>query len=359
MRANAALSLRRLEALEALDARGVSPSAAGPQIAELTRLRALHKQFAAATRALSALIEGMSNADASLTTLVGAAAGVIALPAPSIEVRLLGPFEVTVDGSSVPLRAGGKPVAVLKFMASIGDQPIARDVILEALWPDVPAGAAGNRLRAAMHALRRMFDEDDATGAVEVLEYELGQYRLFPGATLATDVARFEAAAEAGRRHDRSGEVEDAIACYTEADGLYRGDYLEGDAYSEWTMGRREQLRDLHLTLLARLAHLHLEQGDDVSAIALSHKVVRRDEQNDEAYHILIAAHSRRGERTAAERWFEIGERALGASLELHPAAAAPVDSLARARSQRAATTAPVLSGRAQAFALIEADRKA
>lgn len=356
MRANAALPLQRLDVL---DARGVTRPAPGPHIAELTRLRALHKQFAAATRALSALIEGMSNTSESLAGLVSAAEDIIAMPSPVIEVRLLGPFEVTVDGSSIPLRAGGKPVAVLKFMASIGDQPIARDVILDALWPDVPAGAAGSRLRAAMHALRRMFGEDNAAGAVEVLEYELGQYRLFPGASLETDVSRFEAAAEAGRRHDRSGEIEDAIACYTEADRLYRGDYLEGDAYSEWTMVRREQLRDMHLTLLARLAHLHLEQGDDVSAIALSHKVVRRDEQNDEAYRILIAAHSRRGERTAAERWFELGERALGGSLELQPAAAAPVESLDRARSQRAAASASPVSGRAQALALIEADRKA
>jgi DNA-binding SARP family transcriptional activator len=354
MRANAALSLRRLEVF---DAGNAAQSGGSPHIAELTRLRALHKQFAAATRALSALIEGMSNAADSLPGLVMAAESALLLPAPIVEVRLLGPFEVTVDGSPVALRSGGKPVAVLKFMAAIGDQPIARDVILEALWPDVPSGAAGSRLRAAMHALRRMFGDDDA-GVVEVLEYELGQYRLFPGATFATDVARFEEAAEAGRMHDRNGEVEEAIACYTEADALYRGDYLEGDPYSEWTLVRREQLRDTHLTLLARLAHLYLEQGDDVSAIALSHKVVRRDECNDEAYRILIAAHSRRGERTAAERWFEIGERALQGSLAARPTATAPVDVLERARTERASAQTRVLSGRAQSFAMIEAERK-
>jgi DNA-binding SARP family transcriptional activator len=337
------MSLRRLELFDA----DAESAVGGPHVADLTRLRALHKQFAAATRALSALIEGMSNANESLAGIVTAAESVLDLPAPTVEVRLLGPFEVTVDGSPVALRAAGKPVAVLKFMAAIGDQPIARDVILEALWPDVPSGAAGSRLRAAMHALRRMFG-DDAAGAVEVLEYELGQYRLFPGATFSTDVAQFEAAAEAGRRHDRNGNVEEAIACYTQADAFYRGDYLEGDPYSEWTLVRREQLRDMHLTLLARLAHLHLEQGDDVSAIALSHKVVRRDEANDEAYRILIEAHSRRGERSAAERWFEIGERAVQGSLVARPASIATVERPARA-----------LSGRAQALALIEAERKA
>ncbi len=137
---------------------------------------------------------GKSTLIRHIAGLVTAAESTLLLPAPSIEVSLLGPFEVTIDGSPVGLRSGGKPVAVLKYMASIGDQPIARDMILEALWPDVPSGAAGSRLRAAMHALRRMFG-GDAAGAVEVLEYELGQYRLFPGATLSTDVARFEAAA--------------------------------------------------------------------------------------------------------------------------------------------------------------------
>jgi DNA-binding SARP family transcriptional activator len=333
--------------------------------ADLARLRALHEQLEAALHGLAALINGTSRSGAPRPRLSTAARAALVLTQPTIEVRLLGPFEVVVAGQPVPLRSSGKPVAVLKYMAAMGDQAIPRDAMLDALWPGVPAAAAGSRLRAAMHGLRRMFAEG-TSGSIEVLGYEFGRYRLFPGGPFETDASRFESAWERGRRHDRAGEVDDAIAAYAEADGLYRGDFLENDPYAEWTLLRREQLRDIHLTLLTRLANLHLGLGDDVTAISLCHKIVRRDECNDEAYRILVTAHGRRGERAAAERWFEIGDRALRTALNIGLSTTTR-RALERMREETAASDESPqspkeavipLTGRARAFAQIEERRR-
>ncbi len=236
-------------------------------------------------------------------------------------IRLLGSFEVDSGGRPLPLGAGGKSVAVLKFLAASGSQTVPRDLILEALWPEVPASIAASRLRSALHQLRRVYSEGAPARGTrhEIVSYEHGQYLLFPGRLLVTDVDLFEGAWAKGQRHDRLGEVALAIDSYARAERLYRGDFLEQDQYLEWTMVRREQLRDAYLTLLSRLAHLFLSTGDELASISCCHKLLRRDSCNEEAYRLLIEAHGRRGDRNAASRWYDLCERELRRTLNVQP----------------------------------------
>lgn len=255
-----------------------------------------------------------SQADLTRTALAD-----VTEPRPAI--RLLGTFEVELGGRRLPLGAGGKSVAVLKFLAASGSQTVPRDLILDALWPDVPASIAASRLRSALHQLRRVFSEERGprSSEEELVSYEHGQYLLFPGKILVTDVDLFEDAWARGQRHDRLGEVGQAIESYGRAERLYRGDFLEQDQYLEWTMVRREQLRDAYLTLLSRLAHLLLRSGDALAAISCCHKLLNRDSSNEEAYRMLIEAHGRRGDRNAASRWYDLCKRELRRSLGVEP----------------------------------------
>ncbi|MCC6236843.1 MAG: winged helix-turn-helix domain-containing protein [Dehalococcoidia bacterium] len=276
-----------------------------------------------------AQLDGMHRA---LTTLLGRPSGedagdairaaIAELPEARPAIRLLGAFSVEFNGRPVTLSAGGKSVAVLKFLAASGTQTVPRDRILDALWPEVPASVAASRLRSALHALRRVFADQggvQGTRGGEVVAYDHGQYLLFPGTLLVTDVDLFEDAWARGQEYDRAGERGLAVASYERAERLYRGDFLEQDAYLDWTSVRREQLRDAYLTLLARLAHLYIERGEDMAAISCCHKLLRRDDCNEEAYRLLIEAHGRRGDRNAALRWYDICERELARVLGMPP----------------------------------------
>ena len=63
-------------------------------------------------------------------------------PVRSIDVRLLGSFAVTVDGLDVPAAAWRQRRAadLLKVLALAPGHRIARDVVLEMLWPNLGAG---------------------------------------------------------------------------------------------------------------------------------------------------------------------------------------------------------------------------
>lgn len=63
----------------------------------------------------------------------------------------LGPFRIRIGDVPVDLGPGGKPLAILKFLATRGHRPTPRDVLLEAIWPETAADTAANRLRVAVH----------------------------------------------------------------------------------------------------------------------------------------------------------------------------------------------------------------
>src|SRR3712207_4601539 len=75
---------------------------------------------------------------------------------PRLVIRLLGGFRVTVGGQPLPADTWRrrKVASLLKLLALAPGHALARDVVLEALWPDLLPEAAANNLRFTAHALR-------------------------------------------------------------------------------------------------------------------------------------------------------------------------------------------------------------
>ena len=74
----------------------------------------------------------------------------------SLEIHLLGPFRVTVDGVAVDRRrfAGRKPTLLIKLLALQPHHQLHREQAMEALWPDSDPDAANNN-----------FAQGDSSGA--------------------------------------------------------------------------------------------------------------------------------------------------------------------------------------------------
>jgi len=85
-------------------------------------------------------------------------------------VRLFGGFAVEVDGRPVSFD-GVKPRArsVLRFLAARPGVAIHREVIQEALWPDVDATTGARSLHVAVSALRGVFSEALGADAARVI----------------------------------------------------------------------------------------------------------------------------------------------------------------------------------------------
>jgi DNA-binding SARP family transcriptional activator len=235
---------------------------------------------------------------------------------PTLEIDCLGAFAVRLDGDRLDLRSSGKSVGVLKFVATRPGQAAPREQLIEALWPDSDADAASNRLRVAVHSLRRMVRPDLTP---DLVLYQDGMYRIDPTFEVVVDANRFSELLERAERLEQSGDSDRAITLYREAELLYRGDYLEEDLYEDWAQVRRENLRDVYLTLEYRLAVHARERGNHAECVDRASKIVERDSCNEEAYALLIRSHAERGHPTRALKWFDVCERALKTELGMRP----------------------------------------
>jgi DNA-binding SARP family transcriptional activator len=247
---------------------------------------------------------------------IGAAAG--PAPAPRMSFHCLGPFEAYWDDEPIFQLRTGKGRAILKYLAARPRQPVLRDVLLEMLWPETDPDVANNRLRVALHHLRQVCTAVSGEGG-DCVVFRDGGYMLNPRAQVWTDVDAFEAAWRAGVRHERADQPAQAIAVFAQALPLYRGDYLEEDPFEEWTLLRREELKDVYLTMLGKLSDHWLQVGELEQATEGWTKILAKDPCREDAYRQLMLCCTKRGQRALALRWYDLCVQFLREQLHVEP----------------------------------------
>lgn len=155
-----------------------------------------------------------------------------------VTVRVLGPFQVGVDGR--PARFGRKaqrrPLALLAALVAGRPEGVAEHLLADTLWPEAGGDAAQNALGTTLHRLRQLLGHD---GAVRRQVGRIGLNR----AVCWVDAWAFEAlldAAEAARAGD---EPKAAEALAAQALDLYRGPALK-DAEVPGAVAAAERLRE-------------------------------------------------------------------------------------------------------------------
>jgi len=194
------------------------------------------------------------------------------------------------------------------------------DVLMETLWPDCDPQSASNNLKAAIHGLRQtlsqLFGNKESFPYVHFLQ---GSYLMNPQVELWVDVENFEQHWTRGRHLEKADNLTEAVREYELAEALYRGDYLEDEPYEEWTLLRREALKDTYVTILGKLADRSMETNDYESCIIYCQKILAKDSCREDAYQRLMRCYSRLGRRNRALRWYEICRRTIQAELDTTP----------------------------------------
>jgi DNA-binding SARP family transcriptional activator/tetratricopeptide (TPR) repeat protein len=211
----------------------------------------------------------------------------------SVDVSLLGRFEVRLDGRPVPdsVWTRRQAAALVKLLALSPRQQLHREQVIDALWPDHSVEEAGPRLHKAAYYARRVLGADGVVLRSDTVA-------LFPDRGVSVDVERFqELAAEAVE----SGEPAHAAKALE----AYRGPLLPEDPYEPWTEGPRARLAALRVGLL-RQAQRHAD-------------LVELDPTDGDAHLALMRQHVARGDHRSALRQFERLERALHGELGLGP----------------------------------------
>ena len=144
-------------------------------------------------------------------------AGQAAAEGAAVRVLVLGPLVIEHVGRTVHV-AGTHRRRLLALLASRAGQVVAVDVIVEALWGDVPPPSASKtvqshvaRLRASLVAVGR-----------DLIETTPGGYRL-PLRDVEVDVDAFERRATDGHRRLAAGDLTGAMVVLSDALAEWRG----------------------------------------------------------------------------------------------------------------------------------------
>lgn len=234
-----------------------------------------------------------------------------------VVIRCLGPFQCNIDGAPIESWRSSKARSLLQYLINHRGRPVPRDTLIQALWPDPDAVAAGTSLKVAVHALRQSLQQvAGAQTRLTVLAHECG-YQL-NAAPVWIDVEEFDRYYARGRALDGHGQPTRALDFYTRAADLYRGDFLE-ETSDDWPMFRREALKDQYLFVLTRLAKAAAAAGDYQGAIVRCQQLLAKDRCREDAYRLIMICHARLGQRGRARTWYDLCVQTLRTELDCGP----------------------------------------
>lgn len=235
---------------------------------------------------------GARSSPEMLVARVESALGVSAVRAviePTVSVRTLGHFEVRRAGRPVHLEP---LVARLVKLLVARSQPLHIEQVIEVLWPDTDLARGRRRLRNLLSKLHR------TTGPLVVRS---GETLMFVP-TVSVDVVTFErVVGEAISALTTGGDVEYAHELARAALEEYRGDFLVGEIYEEWTVLPRERLRSLRLRLIESWSQFELRRGNMLEAESLLRTALEADPTNDRYYVALAQLLVRTNRSSAAQ----------------------------------------------------------
>jgi DNA-binding SARP family transcriptional activator len=224
-----------------------------------------------------------------------AAVSVPGAVAPTVVLRCLGDFAMTIDGNAVD-ESAAKPMerALLHLLCTRANEAVHREALIEALWPDADPDAGLHRLQVAVSSLRKILGAAGPDGT-RLLSREGDAYRLSLPAGSDVDVATFEQAVE---RADRARGINDLPAemqALRESIAAYRGPLLPGDGPADWAVGARTHLQGEATDAAARLGALLLQDDQPQAAAETARAGLAVDRYRDDLWKVLIEGSERAG----------------------------------------------------------------
>ena len=146
-----------------------------------------------------------------------------------LSVTVLGSFSTETNGSFLQKFRTNKVQALLIYLTIEATTPIAREKLMELIWPDLPRESAQINLRQTVYQLRKLLIDARGEAAVPFILSERLTIGINSDVGCTIDLHAFEQLIDAVNRHphpdlysclDCQNHLEKAIA-------LYKGDFLD------------------------------------------------------------------------------------------------------------------------------------
>ena len=253
----------------------------------------------------------------SPTAIIRPPAYVIRPDEPQLDGRLLGRFQVRLNGLAIDEWAGKKAKSLMAYLLYHRKAGNLRDVLMEQFWPGVSQESARNSLHVTLHGIRKAFKRVDAER--DYILYDSGRYRLNPDVLVEVDYEAFMGSWSEAQRLERYQGIEQAIAAYERTAALYRGDFIEDELYEDWICTERATIREAYLFTLDRLSAYYFSRGRFADATTVCQTILQKDECRENVHRRLMRCYYRTGRRDHAIRQFHRCARVLETELDVTP----------------------------------------
>ena len=177
-----------------------------------------------------------------------------------MEIRILGPLEVVIDGQPADLPSA-KARLLLAALAVCANEVVSTDRLFEVLWGAEPPKTAANTLQTYVAHLRAAIEPDRAARAASrtIVTREPGY--VLAAEPDAIDSVRFERLADQGRRELATAPA-DAARTLRTALSLWRGEALTDFTFEPFAQAPITRLTELRLSALEDRIGADLSLGE-------------------------------------------------------------------------------------------------
>jgi pimeloyl-ACP methyl ester carboxylesterase/DNA-binding SARP family transcriptional activator len=216
-----------------------------------------------------------------------------------VAISLLGPFGVTCDGRDVT-PSSLKAQALLATLAARDGAPVAADILVDELWPDLPPDRGRRVLHVRVAEIRKQFA--DAGAPLELaVESSVAGYRLAAPAG-ALDSAQFVGLVQRAEDRAKHHDVATASTLLREALGLWHGEALSGIQVSHWLETAAAELDELRLAAVEERVAAELAEGCHQRLVGELEALVAAHPLRERLWEQLVIALYRSGRQTEALR---------------------------------------------------------
>ncbi|NIM96314.1 MAG: AAA family ATPase [Anaerolineales bacterium] len=216
------------------------------------------------------------------------------------EIRLLGQFEVLLDGEiiEIPSRPAQSLLAYLLLNPGVKHR---RERLAGLFWPDSSEESARSNLRHALWRVRKSIGESYFLADKVTVCFN-------PEADYVLDVTSFE-----GVTCDDASRED-----LTEVVSLYHGDLLPG-FYDEWASLERERLRASFEIKIEALLKCLLEEGRWSDTVEVAERWIALGDIPEPAYRALMISHANMGNSAKVTESYQRCTKALRDEIDLEP----------------------------------------
>lgn len=205
-------------------------------------------------------------------------------------IRLLGGISVCNGDAVLSKFRNTKDIELLALLALVSGRQLAREELIEQLWPDIDPSISRNRLRYTLCTLKAQLCTIDAESGPPI-----GGDRhtvWLESDRVLTDVQELESACRAAADADT---VEVCRAILSPVAHCCSAELLPG-FYSEFILRERGRLRDHYVTSLRRLFTLLVDEGSHAEAVEIGMMLISDAPTDIRAHCLLMKSYADLGE---------------------------------------------------------------